>query len=49
MDQLTLLPEDSLANLTASPGNAEATMMTVRSGRKCSESYERGKAHLDHW
>ena len=41
MDQLTLLPEDSLANLTASPGNAEATMMTVRSGRKCSESYER--------
>ena len=41
MDQLTLLPEDSLANLTASPGNEEATMMTVRSGRKCSESYER--------
>lgn len=41
MDQLILLPEDSLANLTASPGNEEATMMTVRSGRKCSESYER--------
>jgi len=41
MEQLTLLQGDSLANLTASPGSEEATKMTVRSGRKCCESYKR--------
>jgi len=41
MEQLTLLQGDSLASLTASPGSEEATRMTVRSGRKCSESYQR--------
>lgn len=30
-----LFPEDSLASLTVSPGNAEAKKMTATSGRKC--------------
>ena len=38
-EQLTLFPEDSHASRFPLPGSAEARMMTVTSGRKCSESY----------
>jgi len=39
-EQLTLFPEDSHASRFPSPGSKEARMMTVTSGRKCSELYE---------
>ena len=38
-EQLTLFPEDSLANLSPLPGSERAKMMTVTSGLKCSELY----------
>lgn len=38
-EQLTLLPEDSLANLTVLPGSKKARQMTVISGRKCLALY----------
>jgi len=38
-EQLTLFPEDSRASRSPAPGTEEARMMTVTSGRKCSESY----------
>ena len=41
LNQLTLLPGDSLASLTVSPGSAEARMMTATSGRNICELYER--------
>lgn len=37
MDQSTLLPEDTLASLSAWPGNNVAKTMTAISGRKCAE------------
>ena len=37
--QLTLFQEDSPVNRSPLPGSTEARMMTVTSGRKCSESY----------
>ena len=40
-EQLTLFQEDSLANLSALPGNEMARMMTVTSGLRCSELYEK--------
>ena len=40
-EQLTLFPEDSLANHFLLPGSKEARMMTVISGQKCSELYQR--------
>lgn len=39
MDKLTCLQVDFLANHIVSPGSAEARMMTVTSGRKCSALY----------
>jgi hypothetical protein len=36
-----LLPGDFRANLLAAPGSAEAKKMTVRSGRRCLEQYEK--------
>lgn len=38
-EQLTLFQGDSLASLSVSPGSEAARMMTVTSGRRCSESY----------
>ena len=38
-EQLTLFPEDSHASLSVYPGSEEARMMTVTSGRRCSELY----------
>ena len=40
-EQLTLFPEDFHASLSALPGSEAARMMTVTSGRKCSELYGR--------
>lgn len=39
LNQLTLFAEASHVNPTLLPGSAEATEMTVRSGRKCSELF----------
>lgn len=39
--QLTLFPGDSHASLLVLPGSEKARMMTVTSGRKCSELYRR--------
>ncbi len=39
--QLTLLPADSLASLSVSPGSDEARQMTAGSGLKCLESLRR--------
>ena len=36
-EQLTLFPADSPANRSVLPGSAEAVMMTVTSGQRCSE------------
>ena len=38
-EQLTLFPEDSPVSLSLLPGSEKAKMMTVISGRKCSELY----------
>lgn len=40
-EQLTLLPEDSLASLSVLPGSEKARQMTATSGRKCSALYPR--------
>jgi len=40
-EQLTLFPADSPANRSVLPGSSEARTMTVTSGLKCSELYER--------
>ena len=39
-EQLTLFPADSPASHSPLPGSNAARMMTVTSGRKCSESYQ---------
>ena len=40
-EQLTLFPAGSRASLFPLPGSEEARMMTVTSGRRCSELYRR--------
>lgn len=40
-EQLTLFPEDFHASLSALPGSEAARLMTVTSGRRCSELYGR--------
>lgn len=41
LQQLTFLPEDSLASLSVQPGSEKARKMTATSGQRCLESYRR--------